>query len=366
LTQVSSVQSRPKEGQLLSIQYVRAIAATSVVWWHTVQQPILDNCAISKIGHFGDFGVDLFFVVSGFVMVFVTNRRETKPLDFMAMRIIRIAPIYWFYTLAAAAMLWLVPALFTSSELTWRHVLLSLAFIPHTLSKFPNQASPLVKIGWTLNDEMFFYTLFAIAMFVSYRRRVALTGAALAILVAVGLLGFGGGSAAGKFYTNDIMLEFLFGMGIALLPPRLAAGFGTWPTVALILLALAVLILDSFHEEWLRGLVRGVPAAVMVWGLLSLERRRPLFRNGLLLELGNASYSIYLFQLYPISVFRALAHHIGIASCGAVPVTAFVIACVASALAGGVLSYRLIEKPTLKLLHQAFGSLRPSLRPRTT
>lgn len=365
MAQLSGVQSGPKDGQLLSIQYVRAIAATSVVWWHTVQQTVLDNCAISKVGHFGDFGVDLFFVVSGFVMVFVTNKRETSPLDFLAMRVIRIAPIYWIYTLAAAATLWLLPALFTSNELSWRHLLLSLAFIPHALAKYPDQASPMVKIGWTLNEEMFFYVLFALAMFVSYRRRVALIGTALAVLVAVGVLGLGGGSAAGKFYTNDILLEFMFGMGIALLPPDFAKDFRTWHIVTLICLAVGVLILDSYHENWLRGLVRGVPAAVVVWGLLSLEQRKPLWRNGLLLELGNASYSIYLFQLYPISVFRSLAHHAGVASCRAVPVTGFVIACMTSALAGGVLSYRLIERPMLKFLHQAFGSLRPRLRPRT-
>ncbi|MFZ1989183.1 MAG: acyltransferase [Alphaproteobacteria bacterium] len=355
----SGIQDKSKTEPLLSIQYVRAIAATSVLWWHITEQKPLLGCALGKIGHFGDFGVDLFFVVSGFVMVLVTTNRESRPSDFMTMRAIRIVPIYWLYTFAAAAVLLIRPGLFSSNELTWRHFLLSLAFIPHALAKYPTDTSPLIKIGWTLNYEMFFYVLFALSMLVSYRRRVVMTGAIITGLVLVGLFGIGANTVLGTFFTRDIMLEFVFGMAIASLPRQLALGWGKWSTMAVIAGAGLCLIVSSFHQDWPRALRAGVPAGAMVWGLVALERRNPLARNAPLLEIGNASYSVYLFQLYPIAVFRALAEHTEVASCRAVPATTFVLACLGSVLVGGVLSYRLIEKPTLKLLHQAVGSLRP-------
>src|SRR5580658_5421280 len=140
---------------LLSIQALRALAATAVVAYHALQW---------GSGGFdvGRAGVDVFFVISGFIMWRVTSGRDVTPGAFLWRRVTRVAPLYWLTTLAvlAAALVW--PGFLPEVRPGWRHLALSLAFIPHLDPR--GLPFPTLPPGWTLDYEALFYLTFAAAL----------------------------------------------------------------------------------------------------------------------------------------------------------------------------------------------------------
>jgi exopolysaccharide production protein ExoZ len=144
---------RPESSPLVSIQALRAIAALLVFWGHAILT-LNPKEAAEFPRLYGPFGVDLFFVISGFVMVYSSERlfgRPGAPIKFFARRLARIVPLYW---AATAILVW-----FVVPYASTKAVLGSLFFVPH----LPVEA-PLLFVGWTLIFEMFFYVVFAIAL----------------------------------------------------------------------------------------------------------------------------------------------------------------------------------------------------------
>ena len=250
-------------------------------------------------------GVDLFFVISGFVMVYVTMKSERSPRQFLAMRAARIVPLYWVFTLLGAALLLVLPGLFRANSFSVRHVILSLLFIPHAIQDNGSWiTTPIVKQGWTLIFEVFFYILFAFAMFISIRRRVPLAVLALVAIVALGqvMRSYNISLGSADFYLNAIVLEFAFGMLIAT-----AALQGKLDSIKAPLAAF--LVIGGFVLMFLchghRVIIYGLPAVAIVVGCLALENRFRI-RMRLLQFLGDTSYSIYLVHIFPVAVLRAI------------------------------------------------------------
>jgi exopolysaccharide production protein ExoZ len=321
---------------IVSLQYLRGVAAMMIVFCHAFDQlPWLKAMAPNV----GLSGVDLFFVISGFIMVFVTTDAASSAWNFFRMRIIRIVPLYWLFNFVTAALILTVPQLFQSAVLTLPHFLLSLFFIPHLSPAVPPSISPFILLGWTLNYEMFFYAVFALAMALSMTRRVPLTVTVLVTLVVFGALGAFGGSPAWTFYSNDIVLEFVFGMVLATLflsgaLHRLGAATG----VLLIALGAVGLIIGAYHLEVARALVFGVPAALIVAGALALESGRAVRKVQPFLLIGDASYSIYLAHLFPIALERFVWAKLGVPVEGLLPVAAFIGIAVVGGACGGIAS----------------------------
>jgi peptidoglycan/LPS O-acetylase OafA/YrhL len=339
--------------RLVSIQCLRGVAVLMVVFHHVLHQST-GFLAVWPT-EAGQAGVDLFFVISGFVMVYVTNERERSPQQFLAMRAARIVPVYWFYTLAAAALMFVLPQLFRSNELTFKHVLLSMLFIPHE-SGIALDLSPVVKQGWTLNFEVFFYTLFAIAMAISVRRRVTLAVSALVVIAAAGYwLRFTGVSiGATGFYFNDIILEFAFGMLIAraFFQGKLESVCAALGVTLVVSGFAAIFVLDSWYTHSMRAFVYGLPAAAVVIGALAFERRSRALRIPFLQFAGDASYSIYLVHIFPVAVMRALWPHGPLPMQGAVSFLLFLALCLAFVIALGAASYYAVERRSLKYLRK--------------
>ena len=110
-------------------------------------------------------GVDIFFVISGFIMVYASSRwfgSARAPRVFLAHRIARIVPLYWATMMVYLAVLLLTPWLLNSEYLAPHFVIASFLFIP--AARPDGLVQPLYSLGWTLNYEMFFYALFAIAI----------------------------------------------------------------------------------------------------------------------------------------------------------------------------------------------------------
>ena len=163
-------QARPDSSSLVSIQALRAIASLLVFWGHAI------NAVTSKVAAefphlYGPFGVDLFFVISGFVMVYSSERlfgQPGAPMTFFARRLARIVPLYW---AATAILVW-----FVVPYASTKAVLGSVVFTP----RIPSEA-PLLFIGWTLIFEMFFYAVFAIALLA--KRRFAVVAGVTVVLI---------------------------------------------------------------------------------------------------------------------------------------------------------------------------------------
>ena len=137
-----------------SIQILRAVAALAVVVFHAGQR-------VAVPFGVGQAGVDIFFVISGFVMWIVSDNGKT-PIEFIRARILRIVPLYWVATLLMAVGAWL--GLFPRMRVAWDDLLASLFFVPYYSLSSTKEIVPVLRQGWTLNYEMFFYVSFALAL----------------------------------------------------------------------------------------------------------------------------------------------------------------------------------------------------------
>lgn len=275
---------------LYSLQALRAFAAWVVVCHHFMQI-FFDFHASSPLGHLftdrGAVGVDIFFVISGLVIYLSTRDKAIAPRQFLLQRLLRIVPAYWFYTLLMALLLLVASRWMPHQEFEWRHMLLSLVFVP---AENPGGFGlyPTLSVGWTLNFEMFFYALFALAFFVRQRHQLVLI--TLALLLASEVLGRLG--VLSHFYNNDIIYEFLLGIGIGVLYRRGLVREGLWlPLAVLAAAGYAIYQMDASS----RLLHWGLPSALIVLSFIALE---PYFSgNRVLKMLGDCSYSVYLIHV---------------------------------------------------------------------
>jgi exopolysaccharide production protein ExoZ len=166
-----SVNASGRRNDIGAIQYLRAVAALLVVFHHALNQfpEIATRIPIDT----GASGVDVFFVISGFVMTYTTRTNEYRPAGFLLRRAVRIIPLYWSMTLFVAALLLVAPTFVRHSKFSFEDLFLSLLFIPHANAGEPDSLSPMVKLGWTLNYEAFFYVVFAAVIALSGLRRTA-------------------------------------------------------------------------------------------------------------------------------------------------------------------------------------------------
>jgi exopolysaccharide production protein ExoZ len=287
----------------------------------------------------GAAGVDIFFVISGFILWTVAAERPIGPHTFLARRWIRVAPLYWVLTLFVAALAWRWPGAFWDAEVDLRHLLLSLAFIQHLNNA--GQPFPIITAGWSLNYEALFYLIFGASLFAPQRWRFWALAAGLMCVPVIGLL-FRGAWFLG---WNLMFVQFL--AGAALAQWRLTFGL-PGRGAGIILLVLGVLTfaamapLDLFEAIY-RAVWWGIPAFLVVAGMVMIEGERPLPNIKPLRLLGDASYSIYLAHVVAVQL---LSHLIDAAEPIFIPV-----AIVVSLIAGFAAHYAL-ERPLIRLFRR--------------
>jgi exopolysaccharide production protein ExoZ len=313
--------------RLHGIQYLRALAALAVVVFHAAER---------TGGHFaiGAAGVDVFFVISGFIMWVISHRRPTTPGRFLRDRLERIAPVYWIATgvMVAGGL----AGLFPNMKLTLGHVLGSLFFVPHR-SPSNGEIWPVLVQGWTLNYEMFFYAVFALCLLLPSRTRLA----ALAF-VFIGLAAFGLTRSSGNpifaTYTDPIILEFLIGalIGKLWLEDKIPS-----PAAGLALIAVAFLGFAFVGVTYIGfgPFAFGPLAAALLIGVLALEKSGALREVRPLTYLGDSSYSIYLWHTMAISVVAKFAPLLGI------PAAPAMLLAVLGGVAVGIGAYEMLERP---------------------
>ena len=254
---------------LASVQYLRAIAAWLVVFFHLTAS-MANATGIPAVFTVGAIGVDIFFVLSGFLMAMIVDRSHETGMTFLMRRFIRIAPLYYVMTFAVFAVALMAPWLLNSVRADVQHLVMSLAFLPHDDGTGGNQ--PILSLGWTLNYEMFFYVLVVIFAGLFRDRSLVSLAAFLVVLAFGGTLIHEPGTAV-RFYTDPIILEFGFGImlyRIVFRERQAQASEGIW----WIALAASVMLIAASHDitqdKW-RFLSWGIQATLL-GELPSLQR----------------------------------------------------------------------------------------------
>ncbi|MEE2525288.1 acyltransferase [Hyphobacterium sp. HN65] len=346
--------------QLTSIQVLRGLAALGVVIGHLWQIEVrfLGDELSSSTFLIGFAGVDLFFVLSGFVMVHVTRDFVPGPRNnayFLYKRITRIYPPYWVFTALMLLAIFLGPN--TSGEPFDPSVL------PPSLLLLPQAKLPVLAVGWTLVHEMYFYLVFTALLFLPRHWLIPALAAWLGVIVAGTYFGLLRQNPTTILLLNPLTVEFLLGAAIAYFQPRLPG----WASLAAIgagilgLAATAITLypfaIETFPAYWTRLLVFGLPVTLIVLGTVQFEPETPSPLYQALVKLGDWSYSLYLGHL----IFLAAGAYIWnllIPDIGWIDNLAMMVLGVAGCIIAAGLTYTFIEQPLLaatrRLGHRLF------------
>lgn len=339
---------------LRNIQALRAIAALLVV---VVHLEVLGASLGLDRAFFNLFavGVDLFFVISGFIMVHTTSRRTISPGAFVLNRIVRIAPLYWVLTLAVFALALVVPSMLGTTQADWGALLRSLAFIPY--ERADGSMRPVLFVGWSFNLEMAFYLVFAVALVMAdIGKRVALGVAVLAASVVLHFVAGDSLPATLRFLTQPILLEFAVGMVIGWLYPYLPTSRLAGRAAAVIGVLALVALVAAAQWPLPDGLpVSLPPACVVVLAALVAERSGLGITWRPIQSLGDASYALYLTHPFVTQAWTLAVHKGGLLS----PLTApaLMMAATVSAAAAGIVVHRQLERPLGHLAQKGVARL---------
>ena len=325
---------------LHNIQFLRGLAALMVVGVH-LKYPW---CAGAATGH---FGVDIFFVISGFIMSHICAH---SPGHFLLRRVIRVVPFYWAATIAVFVLALLAPDLLRSTKPSFGNLAKSLLFIPY--QKESGLIQPMVFLGWTLNYEMYFYVLTALGLKI-WPKWATVIAVATMSLIQLCIKASGCQSPVCIFYSASIIYEFAFGVlifhAITRLPkPALPRNTWLWG-----LLSLGALVGGIVAERLMpdlngRFVFLGLPAMVLVIGAIFLEGSAISLRLSRWEVFGDSSYMLYLTHPYVLDALRLCFAKIGITAPNAhlAPASAIVVLAVCIA----ILLHRCVELPVIKIL----------------
>lgn len=323
------------KGQLLSLQYLRAVAAIMVVLHHARNpQPWLFN----PMEHFQSFawGVDIFFLISGFIM-YVAARHESLS-DFLVRRLIRVVPLYWVATLAFVLVSTKLQP-WTISADDGARIIKSMLFIPHSNPRENGEIFPYLIPGWTLNYEMFFYAIFFVGLLVG-RLAWVVSLVMMALLLVGGALN--PGDVILRAYTRPYISEFLCGFWVGWLYVRYPIRCG-W-SVCLYLGALGLIFVQYAVRPEYRFAARALLATMILVGALAHDQW--LRQSKFLRDIGDASYSIYLSHgVFSLPLAKLIWRHVPIEGWG--QFIGWLVLCLVISSYLGVLLYKHFEKPVL-------------------
>jgi len=336
-----------------------------VVHCHAIDLQMLLTTSFQQhfryLQNFGAIGVDVFFVISGFIISYISRAEHgvASAKDFMLRRWVRVAPAYYI----ASIILFIL--FFLSQHFAFHapQVIKTFTILP-LFDHGPRYWSPVLVIGWTLSFEFLFYILSAILIAFSIARKDAALLLVLTILYLFGVF-VPVSNAQFNFVTSPMILEFGFGVIIAmvykqrrLVPPVIS--------VTLVVTGLAMFarliwqgyggvselffILESKSVEQ-RIILWGLPAAALCAGAIWLEKAKPhlIGSNRFLLLLGDASYSIYLAHPLCYAMLGSLVKRVPFLA--QLQGDVLILIFMTLATASGILFHFYIEKPLISKLN---------------
>lgn len=342
--------------KLLYLQVARGVAANLAVLQHLRQFELkYADTQLPLVIQYGSLGVDIFFVLSGFVMVAVAGR-NVGPLHFLWRRAARIYPTYWLATAVMLGVAFAVPGIVherIDNIPLWRSFLLIAA----------SPKGPVVSVGWTLVHEVYFYVVFAV--FIALRIPILLGVLAWAAMITSAMMVCPDYIAASPILSmaaSPLTFEFMLGVVVGTLwlhnltLGTLVAGiagsamlFGAI-CVHFLFLAQPLTLFDTPFLLTVRVLLFGVPIALIIYAIAAYERHSSLRPPTLLVSIGDWSYSIYLFHFMALSVLGRLV----IQGFGERGISGGIVLFIAGFLLVNLIGaglYTVFERPMLTWLH---------------
>ena len=287
--------------KIQSLQVLRGLAAWLVVYHHYMQIFHSFN-STSSIGEFfssrGGFGVDLFFVLSGFMMYLAASRPSTDGWSFFIKRLFRVFPTYWFFTFIIIIAVALIPSAFIYNQYTAYTLIQSLLFIPHE-NVSGLGVYPVLTVGWTLNYEVLFYSILAVCLAVFKRKGIYIC-CVLILLFPIVFYSFD--NVTMSVIKNPKMWQFVFGMAIGYIFLKYKIIEIPLFKTGLISLIAGGIVLSGIVGY---GLIHTtISASLIVIGFIlinNLFNEKNLLTQ-FLIKLGDYSYSTYLAHILVLGV----------------------------------------------------------------
>ena len=356
-------------GRIANLQALRGVAVMMVVLFHiaTVERKYAGDPILPTWLRIGESGVDLFFVISGFVMVMVTRGKfaEARAAGwFLYSRGTRIYPVYWLYAGLAALVYLAQPAWVNASQGHQVDLLRSFLLLPQ-------EHLPVLLVAWSLVHEMYFYLVFTLFMLAPENQLPRLLTGWAAIVAVSALTWWHPGIAPwARIAAHPLTLEFIAGACAALWLPKVSGTHSParlWSGITASLLTLAAAyaygVLDMAALP--RATVLAVSYGVLVYCAVALELHFTRRAHGSLVRLGNASYTIYLSHVLVLAALGRSWAYAGVAP-GPLDNLLWAGMMLVAVVVYGHIGYGRIEKPLVDYFHRLRRRLREGKRRATS
>jgi len=342
-----------------SIQALRGFAALAVALLHLAGLQMLEGFReTTGLYRYGWMGVDVFFIISGFIMVWVTQNITASPKTawrFLVQRAVRIYPLWWVCVSFVALFFFLIHGVPASIDIVppdqaW-------GFYGQSLLLIPQERAPLLGEGWTLIHELFFYCVFTIIIATKMRGKILWALATWALINFIGIkLGFSDLNAGFKIIFSPLSFLFMAGalIGSVKIPDNLSKL--SWWVLGASIVAVLTLLLTGTLDKSSRVVQLIIPLSFLLWSLVTLEQTGRLKVYKPFIALGNISYALYLTHPLVILAWRVirpfyaegLFHGItsGLPKALLVYLDMFVL--LAAFLITAMIFHLLVEKPSLR------------------
>jgi len=338
---------------LYNIQLLRGIAVLLVVLFHIMSVERKyggKSYLLSNITNFGMIGVDIFFVISGFIMVVVTQgyyKNIKKAFEFLYNRIARIYPTYWFYTLLVLIVYLIKPTMVNSSQGNRVDILASFLLLP-------SDVLPLVMVGWTLIYEMFFYIIFFLMLlFLPQKHLFKALISWIGFIIFLNLT-FNYNNPYFRLISDPLTIEFILGSIMAICFYKVNKKVSNIFLIVVVIFSFVISIFIYYNyflskgvifiSGWDRVAVFGVPSVCIVFAFVLLERNG-ISINFIITKIGDASYSIYLSHLLTLNVIGRIWSKFSTNSIWDNYIMLPIL--LISSIIVGMFSYKYIEKPLI-------------------
>lgn len=345
----------------IGIQILRGLAAAMVVCHHYLASQVERGAEVGQWAlEFGGSGVDIFFVISGFIMMITQSDLAGKgwqysAKQFLARRLVRIAPLYWVLTALAFGLASLAGAA-VNTQIGLEKFLMSMLFLPYSEQAISMSADAhtayVIPMAWTLTFEWFFYLVFATALAFGLHSyaRLRFIATVFVALVVIGLLAQPQAPVL-QVMTSPLLFEFLLGCGVAVIYMK-GLRLKTEFAVLLAVIGVAVLVNQMHGSAFERTAIWGLAAFALISAAALGEREiRPTFAIRPFARLGDISYSLYLAHFFTLALFVRIQDRVPVLndSFGVPAIVAFALLNILVA----ELCYRFIEDPARKFFARA-------------
>ncbi|EPW7974174.1 acyltransferase family protein [Cronobacter turicensis] len=360
------------KGRLDSIQVLRGVAAMLVVLFH-FRHYLNDVYPLKDLGDrlflFGEAGVDIFFVISGFIIVYSSRNREKNTFsEFAIKRFFRLYPLY-FVVLSAYLLS------YHDEAFNYIDVIKSYLLIPIDYNgKAPWFGLSTIYSAWTLTYESYFYFVFALSILLSHKYRVAICSAVIIVVMYVvqeNLYGeFSLVAVTGKnefsgliynfmFVSSPLILDFVMGMVVAYIYvfyEKHVKANEVITFLSLIVLTVSVIFMVSHATASIGPLFWGWCSVGIVISILIISKNLNINYPKFLIYFGEMSYSIYINHVVVKKVSLSYIGPLGLFKSGDGAVILFCLVVATLCMSYG--TYNFIEKPSIKLGHRLAEHIR--------